>query len=374
MHSGCAGGYAGGRLSQVASCLLTISPVHMPPRVLLIGTFLSSSLRALSPSEELAERLMVAGWDVQVASTRRARLPRLADYLATAWRRRHTYDVANVDVYSGAAFAWAEAVCAVLQAARKPYTLTLHGGNLPAFVRKWPRRAQRLLRAAAVVTAPSGYLIEHVRHIRDDVRLLPNALDLDRYQYRERDRPEPKLIWLRAFHRIYDPPLAPEVVARLVRRYPGVSLTMLGSDKGDGSLRDTRDSIDRLGLGARVALPGGVPKAEVPLRLQEGDIFLNTTDVDNTPVSVLEAMACGLCVVSTAVGGIPYLIQDGVNGILVPPRDADAMAAAVDRILSERGIGRSLSYAGRRMVECFDWKQILPRWQELLCSVARTGG
>lgn len=345
----------------------------MPPRVLLIGNFLSGSFRTRSVSEDLASRLTAAGWEVQTTSTRRARIPRLADFLATAWLKRHSYDVANVDVYSGAAFAWAEAVCGVLRAARKPYVLTLHGGNLPHFTKKWPGRMERLLRPAAAVVAPSPYLLEHVRHLRPDVELLPNALDLADYTFRERSLPSPRLIWLRSFHSIYNPALAPAALALLAASHPDAWLTMIGADKGDGSLQATRDAAERSGVGDRITIRGGVPKSEVPQQLQMADIFLNTTNIDNTPVSVLEALACGLCVVSTSVGGIPYLLEDGVDALLVPPNDADAMARAVGRILTEPGLASSLSRAGRRTVEAFDWQPVLAKWQELLTTAAGQG-
>ena len=343
---------------------------EQPPRLLLIGNFLSASLRTRSVSEDLASRLAASGWDVQITSTRQARLPRLADFVATTWRRRRTYDVAHVDVYSGAAFVWAEAACAVLRAAGKPYVLTLHGGNLPHFARRWPGRVARLLRPAAAVAAPSRFLLEQVRHLRSDVQLVPNALDLVDYEFRERRQPAPNIIWLRAFHGIYNPSLAPAVLARVAELYPDARLTMVGADKGDGSLQATRAVVERLGLGERVSIPGGVPKNEVPRRLQEGDIFINTTNIDNTPVSVLEAMACGLCVVSTSVGGIPYMLHDGVDSLLVPPDDADAMAAAVCRLIADPALASRISRAGRRAVEGFDWQPVLAQWQELFTAVA----
>jgi glycosyltransferase involved in cell wall biosynthesis len=92
--------------------------------------------------------------------------------------------------------------------------------------------------------------------------------------------------------------------------------------------------------------------------------------VDNTPVSVLEAMACGLCVVSTRVGGIPYLLQHGRDALLVPPNDPEAMAAAVRRVLTEPALAESLSHNARLKAEQFDWSAILPQWQALLASVA----
>lgn len=347
---------------------------HSQPRLLLVGNFLSASLSARSVSEDLASRLVANGWDVQVTSTRLARLPRLADFLVTPWRSRRSYDLAHIDVYSGTAFLWAEAASTVLRAAGKPYVLTLHGGNLPDFARRWPGRLARLLRPAAAVVAPSRFLAEAVRHVRSDVRLIPNALDVADYEFRERSRPAPHLVWLRSFHDIYNPPLAAEVLARVAAVHPDARLTMFGRDKGDGSLEATRAAAERLGVSDRVSFPGGIPKSEVPRRLHDGDIFINTTNVDNTPVSVLEAMACGLCVVSTSVGGIPYMLHDGVDSLLVPRGDADAMAAAILRLVDDSDLSARISRAGRHAVEGLDWQPVLEQWKELFTTVAARNG
>jgi glycosyltransferase involved in cell wall biosynthesis len=103
--------------------------------------------------------------------------------------------------------------------------------------------------------------------------------------------------------------------------------------------------------------------------MNKGDIFLNTTHVDNTPVSVLEAMACGLCVVSTNVGGIPYLLEDEYDDLLVTSDDPVAMTTAVRRLLIEPGLAPRLSRNARQKAEQFDWSNILPQWEALLTSV-----
>ena len=123
-------------------------------------------------------------------------------------------------------------------------------------------------------------------------------------------------------------------------------------------------------MGDRVEFVGAVTKAAVPAALSEGDIFLNTTNVDNAPVSVVEAMACGLCVVTTSVGGIPHLIEDGRSGLLVPPDDAAAMAGAVRRVLTTEGLARRLSEDGRRIAERSDWSKVLPQWESILGRLA----
>ena len=310
-----------------------------------------------------------AGWTVLTTSYKADRLQRLLDMVATTLAQRHLYSVAQLDVYSGPAFIWVEVVCSTLRWLRKPYILSLRGGNLPAFARRWPGRVRRLLTSGGVVVAPSTYLLEQMRDYCTNLYLLPNPLDLSAYPFRLRDKPEPKLVWLRAFHKIYNPCMAPNVVALLTRDYPDVHLTMVGPDKGDASLQQTQQVATALGMKGRIAFPGGVSKVAVPTWLNKGDIFLNTTNVDNTPVSVMEAIACGLCVVSTNVGGIPYLLKHEQDALLVPPDDPAEMAVAVHRILTEPGLAERLSSNARRKAEQFDWSTILPMWEALFKSV-----
>jgi glycosyltransferase involved in cell wall biosynthesis len=175
---------------------------------------------------------------------------------------------------------------------------------------------------------------------------------------------------LRAFHNVYNPTLAVRVVSLLARRFPDVQLTMVGADKGDGALQAAEALADTLGVRDRIRFGGPVSKREVPQVLSAGDIFLNTTNTDNAPVSVLEAMACGLCVVSTNVGGVPYLVEDERTALLVPPDNADAMAGAVLRILENPELADRLSRNGREKAECCDWTPIIGQWRSLLAATA----
>lgn len=342
----------------------------MKPGLLLIGNFLGATRGTPSVSEELARQLTASGWPVLTTSTQPGRLARVSDMLMTVWRQRHAYQVAHIEVYSGAAFVWAELAGALLRWLGKPYVLTLHGGNLPAFARRWPTRIRHLLNKAAAVTTPSRYLFEQIKPYRADLHLLPNPLTLSAYSFTRRQRLRPRLIWLRAFHNIYNPTLAIRVLAALAREFQDVHLTMTGPDKGDGSLPALKREASRLGVRERLTLNAAVPKAEVATALAPHDIFLNTTNVDNTPVSVLEAFACGLCVVSTNAGGIPYLLEHEQDALLVPPNDDVAMTEAVRRLLTDSDLAARLSRQARNKAEQFDWPRILPQWETLLTNVA----
>lgn len=335
---------------------------------LILGPHLSGQGDSIKVCEELAQSLRDAGWPVWTASHRRGGLARTVDAVAAVLRWRRRYQVAQVDVFSGRAFYWSEAVCWALEAAGKPYVLTLHGGGLPAFARRRPRRVARLLRRAQAVTAPSRYLQEAFGEARP-IQLIPNAIDLSRYRFQARPNPQPRLMWLRAFHHLYNSVLAVETLAELKADFPEATLRMIGPDRGDGELARCRRSVERLALGAAVAFDGPVPKQEAPWRLQLGEIFINTSAVDNTPVSVIEAMACGLPIVSTRVGGIPALLEDGEDALLTGA-DPGEMAAAVRRLLTEPALAMRLSANARRKAEQMDWSTVLPRWQRLLEGVA----
>jgi glycosyltransferase involved in cell wall biosynthesis len=222
---------------------------------------------------------------------------------------------------------------------------------------------------AAAVTAPSRYLLEKMQPYRSDLLLLPNPIEIQKYKYISRKEPQPVLIWLRAFHVIYNAPLAIHTLALLVSDYPSCRLLMGGDDKGDGSFQKVRQLIDEISISDKVEIFGKIPHADVPTWLQRGDIFINTTNVDNTPVSVLEAMACGLCIISTNVGGIPYLLNNEQDALLVSPNDPESMASAVRRILTDPGLAERLSTNARRKAEQLDWSVILLQWENLFREI-----
>ncbi|HEX2748758.1 MAG TPA: glycosyltransferase [Verrucomicrobiales bacterium] len=342
-----------------------------PNSVLFVGAYPRPAPLERFVSGDLAGRLVSRAWKVRVTSRQTGRLGRLAAIVWGAWRGGSRCDIACVDVFSGAAFTWAQAACVLLRWARKPYVITLHGGNLPDFGNRHPARVGKLLASAAAVTCPSPYLVKAMRRFRPDLMLIPNGVDLSQYHFEERRAPLLRLMWLRAFHEMYNPVMAVEIVSLLRQQGINVTLCMIGPDKGDGSLERTRSRAKELEVDACVQFPGPIAKEDVPAWLQKGDIFLNTTDVDNTPVSVIEAMASGLVVISTNVGGIPDLIHDGQDGLLVTPRDPERMASAVRTVIEDRTLAVQLSTAARAKVESFDWSVVLPQWLELFQSVCK---
>ncbi len=356
------------------SCVESENATRAPRGVLIAGNFLSRGGGNRGVCEDLAERLDGLGWPVVTTSQHTGRLARVADILHTAWSKRADYEVAQIDLFSGPAFFWALALGWLLGRLRKPYILTLHGGNLPGFSSRWPRLAGWLLRGAAAVTAPSAYLAGALHEFRSDIEIVPNAIDLASYPFRWRERATARLVWLRAFHDIYDPQLAIRTLALLTPQFPEIHLIMAGPDKGDGSYQATRALARSLGVDSHVAFAGRVLKSDLAAAIDRGDIFLNTSKIDNHPVTLLEAMACGACVVTTSPGGVPYMAQDGINCLSARTGDARALARAIGELLTRPELAARISRQARAGIEACDWPAVLARWLSLLTGVAQRRG
>lgn len=339
------------------------------PSILLISNLFGAGSSYGGVCKELAFRLSSGGWQVTTTSALSNRLLRPLDMLATIWRTRRHYQIAHIDVFSGAAFRWAELSAWALRCLHKPYVLTLHGGKLPEFAIKHPIRVRWLLESASAVTTPSNYLLIEMTPYFNQIQLIPNPIDIQLYKFRARHQAEPRLLYLRALHKIYNPGLGVHVLDQLSSTYQQATLTIVGPDKGDGTAQTLRTVIEEKRLTDQVTLLGAIPKSEVPDMMEKADIFINTTNADNTPVSVIEAMACGLCVVSTNVGGIPYLLTNEHDALLVPPDDPNAMATAVERLLTEPGLAERISRNALTKVENFDWAIVHRQWEKLFLDI-----
>jgi glycosyltransferase involved in cell wall biosynthesis len=173
----------------------------------------------------------------------------------------------------------------------------------------------------------------------------------------------PKLLWVRSFAEIYNPMLAIEILQELIKRGHEASLCMVGPDK-DGSLDLCKKVASENGLD--VTFTGGLSKQQWTTLASEYDIFLNTTNFDNMPVSVIEAMALGMVVVSTNVGGLPFLLKDGEDALLLPPGDRYAFADAIEQLLEDDEKVETISRNARQKAESFDWKIVKLQWLNLL--------
>jgi glycosyltransferase involved in cell wall biosynthesis len=305
---------------------------------------------------------------VHHASTRPRRLPRALDTATTLLRVGPSLDVAVIAVFGNLGFAMAEVATALATKRGAPVVLVLHGGSLPSLAARNPRRVRRLLERASIVTAPSPFLARELGNLRGDIAVVPNALPLPEYPSRTRARVRPRLLWMRTFEAVYRPQMAIEVLAVLRKSDPSVTLTLAGQDKG--FVEPVRRRAAELGVADAVEFPGFLDPARKRRAFEDHDLFLSTSEVDNAPVSVLEAARCGLVVVGADVGGLGDVLTHGENALLVPDGDVPAMAGAVQRVFDDACLAGALSESGQDLGSRSTREQLTPRWEEIL----RTAG
>ncbi len=278
-------------------------------------------------------------------------------------RYRKWADYVLIDTYSTTAF-WYAYVCGrFAKFLQLPYICILHGGNLPNRLKNNPKLCCQLFGNAYQNIAPSHYLLHHFQEAGyTNLTYIPNTIEISKYKFRQRENLQTKLLYVRSFAHIYNPILALKVLKQLLKTYPEAELSMVGPFKDD-SISECKAYANQHQL--PVTFTGGMQKEEWLAYAQDFDIFINTTNVDNTPVSVIEAMALGLPVVTTNVGGIPYLIQED-EALLVPPNNVEAMTSAILQLLNNPQLSQQLSQKGRKKVEAFDWQKVKHRWLEVL--------
>lgn len=311
----------------------------------------------------VADLLAAEGFSVTCVSSKINRVARLAEIVMTIVINHRKFDLLVVEVYSGLGLMIADAAGRLGKLFRLPLILVLHGGHLPEFVKGHPRWAKRVLNRADYLIAPSAFLAEKIGAFGYRITQIPNVINIDDYPFRERRRIEPRLIWMRSFHSIYNPEMAVEVLAELRRSVPQATLTMAGVDKG--LEKKIRRAVEDAGLSDAVRFPGFLNAAEKAREFAAADIYLNTNRIDNMPVSVVEACAYGLPVVATRVGGLPFLIKHRENGLLVPNEDVKAMTGAIKELLDDPALTRAISLGARRLAERSAWKRVLGDWEDL---------
>ena len=342
-------------------------------QVTYIGNFLSR--HGLNPTyaEALVPRLRDCGFNVISASSHLNGVFRLLDMMQAVVRTSSERACAIIDLYGGPrAYNAAIAVARLCRILRKRYIVTLHGGSLLQRLDNSRASLLSMLRGAALVTSPSAYLAQSFAGLLP-VSVIPNGLDVSAYSFRLRSDVRPRCLYLRAFHRFLDPMTAIRAFALVKREHPDAILRMVGPDE-DGTLANCHGLVSELKLEGSVEFSGRIPKAEVPGLANSFDIFINATHYESFGVAVMEAAACGLCIVSTNVGELPLLWRHGQDALLVPPGDVSRMAEEVRRILTVPGLAERLSSNARAKAETFDWSFILPLWEKAISRVCAQQG
>lgn len=301
-------------------------------------------------------------------------LCRLVPYLFGLWRAAGRAQVMHVFANSG--WAWHLFAAPALWIARLRGTAAIvnyRGGLADSFFERAPGHVLRTLRRATLRVTPSPFLQRVFTKHGVVAEVVPNIVDLARFHpVAPRDFGEaPRLLVARNLEPIYDIATAIHAFSRVRAVFPGASLVVAGS----GPQREELESlVTNLGLAGCVTFSGRVENAGMPALYAQADCAVNPSTADNMPISLLEAFASGVPVVSTDAGGIPDMLADGESGLLVPVGDVERMAAAVVRVLSDRALAARLRQAGLAEAQRYAWDRVKAQWMDAYRRAAGASG
>jgi glycosyltransferase involved in cell wall biosynthesis len=284
---------------------------------------------------------------------------RLVPYLLRLWQCAGRADLFHVMANSG----WAWHLCAapavwIARLRGVPVVVNYRGGEAQPFLRRQAALARPTLRRAFAVIVPSAFLQQVFSQFGIDAEIVPNIVDLSRFHPGPSRAGSQNIIVTRNLEDIYDIPTAMRAFVAIRQAYPDATLTIAGSGPRLGELQCLAET---LGIAAGVRFTGRVDNEWIAELYRDADLMLNPSTADNMPISLLEAMASGVPFVTTNVGGIPHLLTDAWDAVMVPPRDPAAMAAAAMRMLAKDGLAQSLADAGFQRAGNFAWTQVRPR-------------
>jgi glycosyltransferase involved in cell wall biosynthesis len=334
-------------------------------------------------TKQLARLLVAEGIDVRVVRNNPDYRPawigrvrylraafRFGPYLADLWRA--CADASLVHVMANSGWAWhcfAAPAIRIAALRRVPVVVNYRGGDADSFLAREIALVRPTLARARALVVPSGFLAEVFARRGIAATIVPNIVDLAAFVPGDAAPAAPHLVVTRHLEPIYDIATALRAFARVRRALPAATLTIAG----DGPERSALEALAaQRGVADAVRFAGRLDNAALPALYRSASVAVNPSRVDNMPISVLEALACGVPVVSTNVGGVPYVLEHGRTALLVPPGDDEAMAQAVLRLHDEPALARTLRQSGIAEVGAYAWPVVRERLFEVYASVLST--
>jgi glycosyltransferase involved in cell wall biosynthesis len=289
-------------------------------------------------------------------------------YFATLLLRLPSYDV--IHIFSASYFSFVLAQTPAIVVAKlfgKKILLNYHSGEAEDHLTRW-RSAVPTIRLVDKVVVPSEYLVRVFSKFGIQATAINNLIELEKFSFRERCPLRPVFLSNRNLETHYGVDLVLRAFALIQKNIPDSELVVAG----DGSQRLALEKL-ALALGLRdTKFVGRVEHEAIAQQYQQADVYLNGSEIDNQPLSILEAFACGLPVVTTNAGGIADMIVNGETGLVVNRGDHEAMAQQAMRLLKETNLAGSI--VKRALDECrnYSWSSVSEQWTELYRDLAKS--
>lgn len=322
-------------------------------KILIVANYKESAGGISGQVKLLYEHLRKEGIYAEIFSTKASPLRRLMMFRALKLKAKD-FDVIHVHCCSYIGFFPLVLASNVAKSLGKRLVMTYHGGGAEEFFRRYSMLAKHYLRKPDVNIVLSGFLEKVFSQYDIPCIVIPNILAVTGEVRKERIDIRPRFISVRSLQPNYNIGCIIKAFGIVKRHIPEATLDILG----DGECRqDLEKIVSNLGI-SDVNFIGQVPNGEIDKYLDTNDIFISMPLIDNQPMSVLEAWRNGLLVISSNVGGMPYMVEDGVNGLLVENDNQEALAEKMIDAVAHKADSILMIRQGRESLKKYNWKHI----------------
>lgn len=244
---------------------------------------------------------------------------------------------------------------------KKKTILNYHSGEAEEHLKNWRRTIKLTFPLIDKIVVPSEFLVEVFAKFGYRAEFVYNIVELEKYRFRRRKCLQPKFLANRNHEAHYDVATILRAFRIIQNKIPNAALTVAG----DGS---QRSSLERLAAElnlSNIDFIGRVAPEKMPLLYQQADIYLNSSVVDNQPLSIIEAFASGTPIISTNAGGIIFTAKNGENALLSEKGDFESLAKNALRLLSDAQLAENLSVKGRAEAEKYTASATRRKWLEI---------
>ena len=340
-------------------------------KVLYIGNFLSGKRGTISVAEKLSRELA----QQQERPIEIILVSKLANKVFRAFHvfwaiLFYEYDYAFIDVFSGNSFNLASISSRLLKLKGKSVYFVIRGGNFVNYFNQNKIKVIKAFNRAQKLFSPSLMISNFFTSYNYDINYLPNYIDRQKFPIGDESlRNRYSILWVRAFSSIYNPQVAIRIFELVSQKLPQATLSMVGPDLGE--FESTKKLVMELGLASKVNFIGPVANNELYKLYHRHSIYLNTTSFESFGMSTMEAASCGIPIVSSDVGEIPKIWNNGVNAMLFSLDNTQLASDHILKLMENPGFYNSVSQSAQLKVSEFDKSRLIPVWQSIFSNCGK---
>lgn len=281
---------------------------------------------------------------------------------------KNIYRYDAVQVFSSATTGYIIATLPPLFIAKlfgKKVILNYHSGEAEEHIKNWKLTAKPTMKMFDKIVVPSQFLVDVFAKFDLPAEAVSNFVDTEKFKFRERKNLQPVFLSNRNFEAHYNVSCVIRAFSEIQKKFPDARLIIAGFGSEEAKQKDLAIELKLKNFD----FVGKIPNEEMPKLYDEADIYLNSSVVDNMPLSLIEAFSAGIPVVSSNAGGIPYIVKNGETGLLVEKNDYQGLAEQAIKLLQNQALTQKIITQAKKEVEKYSTEKVVESWRRLFLEI-----